>query len=84
MTQSQLKVVDFKLNTLEFKDIFCCRHQITCVLRKDITVVVTREDGTIYIQTKTGAVKVPLDVFDCICDNKVSVKYLSSFLQHVK
>lgn len=85
MTQAQLDAVQFSLSLDYFKDIDCqfTKNKIICDLGENIHLIVkrTKKETYISLQKGTSSIKFPSDIFNLICDSKVSISFLKSYLE---
>lgn len=85
MAQAQLNAAHFSLT----ENGICClsyqfnRKQITCCLDENQSVIIRRSNHSTDIILKIGQKRItlPLDLFETLCDLKISIKLLSSFLE---
>ena len=88
MTQAQLDVLKYKLNTLGdgFATVNWKQNDdsIDCSLNEKHRIVVKKGKKTcitILLYTGKKYISLPLDVFETVCDLKVSVELLAAFLE---
>lgn len=67
----------------EFMDICWEPNKVNCVIDKRFSLIVTRSYREVYVILQSGQkrIKLPLDVFNAICDSNVTVNYLYHFLE---
>lgn len=85
MTQAQLDAVHFKLFNGDFESVFCDseRKKITCVLSENISIILIRinRDFVVIIEKCKKRIVLPIELFNCICDSKITVSFLKSYLE---
>ena len=85
MTQAQLDAKSFKLKDEDFESVIynSKRKSITCALSQNVSLILkrTRYGLAVIIVKGTKRVFLPIKLFDFICDSKLSIAYLCSFLE---
>lgn len=85
MAQAQLDAMNFYLQSDDFKSIYCefPQKKITCTLDKNVSLIIKQIKKDIFIFLKSGktCIKLLPEMFELICDSKVSVSFLKSFLE---
>lgn len=86
MTQAQLDAVNFSLQSNEFLNVLCefPQRRIICSLDTSTFIIIKRTKKDTYIFLKKGKTLLKLKpaIYDLICDAKVSVSFLRSYLEH--
>lgn len=84
MAQAQLDACNFYFESGDFKSVHCRlhEHKITCVLNDKVAIVIKGTSKSSYLLLQNGkkCMKLSMDVFDSVCDSKVSVRFLESYL----
>lgn len=85
MTQAQLDMVNFSLQSEKFQSIHCQfpKRRIICVLNENVYLILKRtgKNTFIFLQNGKKALKLTPEIFDLICDCKFSVSFLKSYLE---
>ncbi len=86
MTQKQLDVLNFRLKYDEFRNISSSECEVMCELTDRYSIVVKRHKSSTYILIRSGKkqLKLPIHIFDAICDAQISVAYLKCMLEDGK
>ena len=79
MAQQQLNVISLE----EFSSIQWQPNEVTCQLQERFSLVVKRYQHEVYIQLRSGRkiIKLPLNIFDAICDAQLSIGYIARYLE---
>ena len=85
MTQAQLDAVNFYLQSDDFKSIYCefPQKRIMCTFDKNVSLIIKliKKDICILLKSDKKCIKLLPELFEIICDSKVSVTFLKSFLE---
>lgn len=85
MTQAQLDAINFSLQSNDFLSVQCefPRRRIICSLDTDTFLVIKRMRKDAYIFLKKGKTMLKLkpEIYELVCDAKVSVSFLRSYLE---
>ena len=85
MTQAQLDAINFSLQSNDFLSVQCefPRRRIICYLDADTFLVIKRMRKDAYIFLKKGKTMLKLkpEIYELVCDAKVSVSFLRSYLE---
>ena len=85
MTQAQLDAVNFSLQSSEFVSVRCefPQRRIICSLGTDTFIVIkrTRNDAYIFLKKGKTLLKLKPEIYELVCDAKISVSFLRSYLE---
>ena len=85
MTQAQLDAVNFSLQSNEFLSVQCefPRRRIICALDTDTFIVIkrTRKDTPIFLKKGKTMLKLKPEIYELVCNAKVSVSFLRAYLE---
>ena len=85
MAQAQIDAVDFNFTAEPFQKIHCQLKydKIRCTLNESVSLIITQQGRKPAIILKSGKkqVKLDKDIFDVLCESKVSVDFLSGYLK---
>lgn len=83
MAQKQLDVLNYRLNYEDFRKVTSSECEVVCELTDRYSIVVKRHKSSTYILLKSGkkCIKLPIHIFNAICNAQISVAYLKSLLE---
>lgn len=85
MAQAQIDAVNFHLQSDTFENIHCDFRGkiITCKLNDEVSLILkwTKARVYAYIRQKNRSIKLPVELFEYLCDSKVSILFLKSYLE---
>ena len=84
MAQAQIESLDFNFKTEPFDCVHCQfkYDKITCTLNETVSLSITKQNSKCVIVLISGKKQIKLnkDIFDALCNSKVSVDYLAGYL----
>lgn len=83
MTQRQLDLANARLSSEDFGDPKYLHNRIVYKLNERFSIIVKRHQSSVYVLIKSGRkhLKLPMDIFNVMCDAQISVSYLKHFLE---
>lgn len=85
MAQAQLDAANFLLQSDDFLNVLCefSQRRIRCSLDNNTCLIIkrTRKDTYIFLRKGKTCIKLNPEIYELICDAKVSVSFLRSFLE---
>lgn len=81
MTQRQLDLVDWRLTNENFENIVFLENEVICEINDRFSLIIRRKRHTSHVLLKGGKrrMKLPLNIFECICNAHISVVFLKQF-----
>ena len=82
MTQRQLDLLNFHFDV---GDLTKSQNQVIYHLNERFSIIVKSHNKSVYILIRSGRkyIKLPVDIFEAICDAKLSINYLRHFLEGI-
>ena len=84
MAQAQIDSLDFTFKTETFESVHCQLkyNKTTCTSKESVSLSITKQNSKSVIVLESGKnqIKLHKDIFDKLCNSKVSVDFLSGYL----
>ena len=75
------------INNEELKNVIISENEVVCELNDRFSIIVIRKHrkpSHVLLKSGKRRLKLPMEIFDAICNSKISVLFLKQFLDNIK